>query len=141
MAKAWIEGDCFADLAEKLEKAGGSVKRTVHKSFQQAGEKITNDTRAALSSGNLPAGGKYSTGKTSGTIVEPKVHWSGGIAEMDVGFNKSKPGAGGWLITGTPKMKPDYALQKIYKQKRYTNNLKKDIQKAFMDAIERAMRG
>lgn len=141
MAKAWIEGDCFADLAEKLEKAGGDVKKATHRAFQQAGEKITADTKAAITSGNLPAGGKYSINKTAGTIVEPKVHWSGSIAEMDVGFDKSKPGAGGWLITGTPKMKPDYALQKIYKQKRYTNNLKKDIQKAFMDAIERAMRG
>ena len=135
-----IEGNLFAEYAEKLDKAGADLKKIFTDALEQAAETIQDDTREAIADGNLPAKGKYSKGNTEESIlVYPKVHWSGSVGEIPVGFDKTKPGAGGFLITGTPKMKPDYALQKIYKQQKYAKQIKQDMDEIFQDELERIM--
>lgn len=135
-----IEGNVFAEYAEKLDKLGADLKKVFTDALEQAAETIQDDTREAIADGNLPAKGKYSKGNTEESILaNPRVSWSGSVGEIPVGFDKTKPGAGGFLITGTPKMKPDYALQKIYKQQRYANKIKKDMNQVFQDEVERIM--
>jgi hypothetical protein len=90
----------------------------------------------------LPASGIYSQGDTKeSVIVDPKTRWEGNLGEIPPGFDKTRKGAGGFLITGTPKMKPDYALEKIYGTRRYENQLKKQIEKALQKEIDRIMGG
>ena len=99
-----------------VEKA----KESVEKHLQEVGDKISKDTLEAVQKANLPAGGRYSTGETEQSVVrKPAVTWDGGTASIPVGFDFSKPGAGGWLISGTPKMQPYTALRKMYKSKKY----------------------
>ena len=89
----------------------------------------------------LPAGGKYSTGKTEATIVDnPQVEWSGSRASIEVGFDFGKPGAGGFLITGTPKMKPDKELNRMYKGKKYMKQIQDQMSEVVSEAISKAMR-
>ena len=130
----------FDRLIDHLKELDGNVQEAVTDALEQAGETITEDTHDAVSPPNLPAGGKYSHGDTEASIVEPKVTWVGTTAEMPVGFDFSKPGAGGWLITGTPKMRPDMALQKIYKRKKYMQEIQKDIAEVVQDYIADALR-
>ena len=73
-------------------------------------------------------------------IKNPKVEWSGMMGEIGVGFDFSKPGAGGYLITGTPRMKPDRELNKIYKGKRYMKQIEQDIKEVFEAELESRMR-
>ena len=72
--------------------------------------------------------------------MNPSVEWSGWLAELPVGFDKTKPGAGGWLITGTPRMRPDYALERIYVNKRYANRVQKDIEEVLKDELNRRIK-
>ncbi len=132
----------FEDMIDRLKKLGGDVQKAVTDALEQAGETITEDTRDAVTAPNLPAGGKYSKGYTADSIIDPKVIWIGGTqAEMGVGFDYAKKGAGGFLITGTPRMRPDYALQKMYKQKTYMRKIQQDMIDVVEDYITDAMGG
>jgi hypothetical protein len=64
-----------------------------------------------------------------------KLVWSGSIAEIGVGFDFDKPGAGGFLITGTPRMAPDKALNKIYKSKKYMKDVQQEMIEVFQKEI------
>ena len=131
----------FDRLIDHLKELDGEVQKAVTDALEQAGETITEDTHEAVSPPNLPRGGKYSHGDTEASIVNPKVSWVGTTAEMPVGFDFSKPGAGGFLITGTPKMRPDMALQKIYKRKKYMRDIQNDMAKVVQDYIAKALKG
>lgn len=134
----------FNELLTKLDRLGGDLKPVIEDALTQAGETITEDTLEALGDSNLPAGGKYH-GKNRNTensaVRNPRVEWEGMTASIGVGFDFGKPGAGGYLISGTPKMKPDYALQAIYKKKKYMTNLQNDMKDIVNDAIIEKMEG
>jgi hypothetical protein len=130
-----IDFGVFEDLADQLEKLGADLKECFAEAMEKEGKKVTEDTVKAVADVNLPAGGKYSSQQKetkASIIMDPKVEWSGSEAVLPLGFDKSKPGAGGFLITGTPKMHPDYALEKIYGQKKY----ERDVRKAIMGNLE-----
>ena len=137
-----LDANAFNVYAEKLDRMGGDLKTIFTDALEKAGQKIGEDTTNALAEGNLPRGGQYSTGQTEKTVVKnPKVVWSGMFGSIGVGFDFGDPGAGGYLITGTPRMKPDTELNKIYKRKSYMNGISKDIAKVFNDEINRRMGG
>lgn len=120
----------------KLEKLEADVKPIVTEALNKAGVKITSDTTNAVAEPNLPRGGKYFTGETKASIIQnPQASWSGSIAEIGVGFDFDKPGAGGFLITGTPRMAPDKALNKIYKSKKYMKDVQQEMIEVFQKEI------
>lgn len=139
----------FNELITKLDKLDGDVKEAVTDALEQAGKKIGEDTKKAVQPQCLPAKGKYSKGNTEKSIImDPKVHWSGSAAETGVGFDYDKPGAGGFLISGrapgkngTPRMAPDYELQKIYKKKAYMSNIQNGMQEVVQKEIKKKMEG
>lgn len=132
-----IDFSAFSDLIGKLDELGADIEDIVADAMEQTAETVENDTIAALESSNLPAGGKYSSGDTKASVVrDAKAEKKGFEVTIDLGFDKTKPGAGGWLITGTPKMKPDYALEDIYGKKKYETQLKKDINQLLQDELE-----
>lgn len=123
-------------MLTELDRLGGDVKRTVDKALKRAGDKIAADTLTAIDSANLPAKGVYSKGDTRESVItEPQVTWDGNVASIPVGFDFSKPGAGGYLISGTPRMRPDMALQKMYRQKKYMAEIQNEISDAVMQEI------
>lgn len=130
----------FTPLLRRLDDIGGDVQKAVTESLAKAGDIITKDTKAAMAKENLPAKGKYSTGATLKTIVEnAQVEWEGLVGSIPVGFDFSLPGAGGYLITGTPKMKPNKALHKIYKEKKYMSDLQSVICETILSHIVQEM--
>ena len=131
----------FDELVTKLEGLNGDVKKAVTDALEQAAETIQEDTRNAMDKRYLPAKGIYSKGETERSIVEPKVTWSGTLAETAVGFDYSKPGAGGFLITGTPRMQPNRELNRIYKKKKYMTQIQQEMQDVVADEIKRTMEG
>jgi hypothetical protein len=132
-----IDYQVFSDFAEELEKLGADLKEVFTDVMEQEGENVAQDTKEAVQKAYLPAKGAYSTGDTEKTIVmQPKVHWSGSVGEINLGFDKHLPGAGGFLITGTPKMQPDHALEDIYVRKRYQRNMTKSMMDSLQDQID-----
>ena len=104
--------------------------------MEQTAETVENDTVEAMAKVNLPANGIYSQGDTADAIVRNAKAVKNSVAvEIDIGFDKTKPGAGGFLITGTPKMRPNWELERIYGQKKYEIELEKDISQLLQDEI------
>lgn len=130
----------FTEMLKKLDSLGGDVKKTVEQALTQSAETIRRDTEAAIDAANLPAQGQYSSGTTKQSIItDSRVEWEGMVGYVPVGFDFSKPGAGGFLITGTPKMKPDMALNRMYKQKRYMKQIQDDMGEVVLNHIVEAM--
>jgi len=127
-------------LVQKILDLDGDAREAVESALEQAAETISDDTLDAIAPGNLPAQGRYSTGATEASVLrDQKVRWTGTNAWIPVGFDFTMPGAGGYLITGTPKMAPVAQLRKMYKQKRYMADIQKDITDVLEDALVRAM--
>lgn len=137
-----IDFSNFADYAEKLDKLGADLEKVIGDAMEQAAETVQDDVIDAMAKGNLPAGGKYSQGDTEAAIIrDAKVVWHGSLGEIDLGFDKTKPGAGGFLITGTPKMRPDYKLEDIFSRKKYLKKIMDQITEELQDAIDERMGG
>ena len=136
-----IDFGYFADYAARLDELGADLQHVLGDAMEEAGERVQHETQIALDNANLPAHGNYSTGDTEDAMVKPSVEWHGPLGVLPLGFDKSKRGAGGWLITGTPKMQPDTALSRIYRGKRYTTTIKNSIRASLQRAIDERMGG
>lgn len=127
----------FAEYAEQLERLGANVEEIFIDVMKNAAKEIAEDTHAALAKTNLPARGLYSRGDTDASVIDhPYVERMGSLLEVPLGFRKTVPGAGGFLITGTPKMPPDYELEKIYGKKDYERKMMRKIEARLQDEID-----
>lgn len=137
-----IDFSNFEEIAKKLESMDVDIRDAVGHAINEAANEVQNEVRDAIQPPNLPAGGKYSKDKdTENSIIDnPQVQWSGMIGEVDLGFDKSKPGAGGFLITGTPRMQPAAKLSKIFTSRKYATDFKKKIQEELNKVIERNLK-
>lgn len=137
-----IDFSQFTEFAEKLETIGLNVQKEFTTVMEGIAEDIQADTINATKAAYLPASGKYSTGRTAEGIEEfPKAVWSGNLGSVGIGFDKNKEGAGGFLITGTPRMKPDYKLEDIYARKTYVKKKMDEISSWFLEEISAAYSG
>ena len=138
MALMHLDTSMMTDLMKKLDRLGGSVEETLTKEMEKAGQQIGSDTEDALALSVLPAQGRFSTGQTSQSVIrDPKVHNEGTSVWVPIGFNFAEPGAGGFLIGGTPKMEPDIKLNKMYKGKKYMNDVQKEMADHVWDELVR----
>lgn len=137
-----IDYSAFSDLIEQLERFEADVPKIVAESMEEAGETLAEETIEALASANLPASGKYSQGDTVASVVKaPKAETQGSYIEIGLGFDKTKSGAGGFLVTGTPKMRPDYKLEAIYGSRKYETKMKNQIKKKLNEELSAKMGG
>ena len=137
-----IDFSQFEELAEELDGLGADLQEIFGDILAQEGQTVQEDTSEAMDSKNLPAKGAYSRGITEKAINNnPKVRWSGTIGDIGLGFDKSKPNAGSYLITGTPKMSPNYKLEDMFVRKKYSKGLTKDIMEYLMAELEARMGG
>ena len=128
----------FERLLMDIDELGGNVRKVTESALKQAGVQIMNETILAVAKPNLPAKGRYSLGDTSASIIHwPKVEWDGNTAWIPVGFDFSKPGAGGYLIEGTPRMSPDIPLRKLYKGKKFMAEIQKMMQNIVWDELQK----
>ena len=138
-----IDFSNFEEIAAKLESMVMDVRDAVGEAINEVAKEVQEEVQEAVQPPNLPAGGQYGS-KAKETensiIVNPQVEWSGFVGEIDLGFDKSKPGAGGFLITGTPNHDPAPKLAKIFTTRKYLSDFKKRIEKALHNVIERNMR-
>ena len=133
----------FEGMLQKLDKLGQNAQETAEKLLQKYARIVQNDVLIGLEAANLPARGKYSTGTTREAVISDfRVTWEGDTGSIPVGFDLSKPGAGGYLITGTPKMQPDRVLNSMFKQKKYMAELEENMCRELAEILTDAwMRG
>lgn len=132
----------FEEYLHKLEELEADLKPIVEDALSLAGYHVTKDTLSAVKKPNLPAKGIYSKGKTEKSVIKDiAVKWEGTTASVGLGFDFTAPGAGGYLITGTPRMPPDKELNRIYKSKSYMKDIQKEMTEVFQDEISRRIGG
>lgn len=139
-----IDFSNFDYYAEQLDKLGADLEKVIGDAMEQAAETVQNDVIDAMNDANLPAKGKYHSKNhdTEASIIrDAKVVWHGSLGEIGLGFDKTKPGAGGFLITGTPKMRPNYKLEDIFSRKKYLKKIMDQITEELQDAIDERMGG
>lgn len=138
-----IDVSGIEETISKLDKiAKQDTKKATEEALTKAGERIEKDTIQGLDDSNLPAGGDYHSSQRwteKSVIRNPQVEWKGESASIGVGFDFGKKGAGGYLISGTPKMKRDEALYRIYKSKSYMKEIQDDMEKTVGKYIKEAL--
>lgn len=127
--------------AERLEAAGGhaAIKRAVNGGMLSTKREINQLITTAMQDGNLPAGGKYSTGATMEALnKEYDVNWSGNIANLPLGFDLSGAGLTSiFLMYGTPRMQPANGLHDALYGAKGRRVARKAQKKAILQVLER----
>ena len=127
--------------ADRLDELGGSdaLKRATEAGMAEAKKEINRQVAASMRAGNLPAGGKYSTGDTLDSLDQNlTATWNGDIASLPVGFDLSKSGIVSIvLMHGTPKMKPVAGLKDALYGKKGKAAARKAQEVAIQMIIER----
>ena len=137
-----LDYHAFEDQIHVLKQLSDDYAQIVADAMEEAAKQIQDDTHKALAPANLPAKGAFSNGKTEESVVaDVRPQITGTKVSVGLGFDKTMPGAGGWLITGTPKMNPDKALEKIYRGRKYEKDITKAIQEKLNEAIKEKMDG
>ena len=133
-----LDMSSYKELIMELDSMDVDVKSVIGRLMREAAFKISLDTKHAIAAANLPAGGTYSIGTTGRSInYFPQVEWEGNIGSVPVGFDFSLAGAGGFLISGTPRMAPDEALRKMYKLGGYMRAVHEKMWDDLWDEIDK----
>lgn len=135
----------FDEYMAKLDEIGDSqaMRRGVNEALKVSKEYVTPLIESAMATANLPAGGKYSTGRTKDSIdKDMTVNWSGFTAEIKVGFDWSKSGVVSQvLIYGSPKQAPVKGLYEAIYGNKSQREIGKLQGKALDEVIKSIMEG
>lgn len=136
-----IDFSAFEAYAEKLDNLGADLGEVCAKAMEAGAREVEADVTAALADANLPAGGKYRRrpSRTDAQVIRnAKAERSGSLVSIAIGFDKTKRGAGTYLVTGTPKMRPDAQLRDIFilTNRGYALKIKRKIESEFKRALD-----
>jgi hypothetical protein len=138
--KIGLQSNCFEELMAKLDEVGSTpaMKKGVEGALKASKQFINTQLNAAMQTGNLPAGGKYSTGDTKASIdTDMTVNWEGARATIDVGFKFKESGMKSiFLMYGTPKMPPVPGLKDAI----YGSKTKKELGKLQTEAMNKVIK-
>lgn len=138
--KNGFDTTALAKYAAQLEEVGGStaIKRAVEGGMKSTKQEINKQVTTAMQPGNLPAGGRYSTGETMEHLNEEMVvDWEGNMARMKLGFNLQGGGLVSiFLMYGTPKHAPAAGLREALKENPRKIS-RKEMQTACIKILER----
>ena len=125
--KMRLEFSGFEEMAERLDKLGGDLKKTTEKALEATHEHITPKVKEAFRKHDI----KYSHDTMKSLKKDSEVEWNGSVASVGVGFKISSGGLPSiFLMYGTPKIQPD---KKLYDSV-YGNKTKKEV-KALQEKI------
>lgn len=139
MKLASFDFSAFDEIINELDALGDAhLNRAIEECLENIADEINARTEDAMSIGNLPAKGEYSTGRTKDAIAwNERAEWvSGYVCEIGAGFTHYTPNAGIMLITGTPRMQPNYKLEDIYARKGFYKIINKTIDETMRAYIE-----
>lgn len=131
----------------KLDELGNgkAMKRGVEAALKASKQHVNPLIETAMAKSNLPAGGKYSTGRTKDSIDKDMiVEWQGMTASIKIGFDFKKSGLVSILlmhgVNGTPRIAPVAGLKNaIYgtkTQKEIAAIQEEELQKVILRIME-----
>lgn len=124
--------DEMAELAEKLEDAGGDLKEAADKALRATHDYITPDLESGIKRHVLSGDTKESLDKRGGVVWESDLK-----AHVNIGFNLKEGGLPSiFLMWGTPKMKPDRKL----KNAAFSAKVKREVAAIQREEMEKALK-
>lgn len=137
MAKIAVEFAGFDAVLKKLNQLEADTKKITEKALQKSFDIVTMKVEASVAKPNLPAGGKYSTGQTAGSIVRTlNVSWTGTEASAPVGFNIKKGGLPSiFMMYGTPRYMKVQAVYDAF----YSSETEGEVLNAQKEVFYKAM--
>ena len=104
--KITVEFKGFEEAAEKLDRAGGDIRKAVEQCLNESAKLVNSQLHAEMKR-------HYRTGRTEASIMDNSpVEWNGPIGSINVGFDLTTTGLPSiFLMYGTPKIAKD---QKLY---------------------------
>lgn len=100
----------WEDVLAGIEKAAGEagLKKAAEAGLKASKEYINQQVDSIMTKGNMPAGGKYWTGKVKDSLDKNyTVDWFGFTGEIKIGFSFRKSGGASlYLMYGTPRHEP-----------------------------------
>lgn len=137
MAKVAVEFAGFDEVLKKLNKLGADTKQITEDALQKSFDIVTKKAEAAIAKPNLPAGGKFSTGRTEESLTRTlEVTWTGTEASAPVGFNIKKGGLPSiFMMYGTPRYMKVQAVYDAF----YSSATEGDVLNAQREVFFKAM--
>lgn len=137
MAKIAVEFAGFDEVLRKLNKLGADTKAITEEALQKSFDIVTKKAEAAIAKPNLPAGGKYSTGKSAESLTRTlEVTWTGTEASAPVGFNIKRGGYPTiFMMYGTPRYMKVQALYDAF----YSSETEGEVLNAQREVFFKAM--
>lgn len=141
--KIKLEFSGFKEMAEKLDKINGDLKKTSEEALLKSKTVVTQNLLKVTNKSNYPAHGKYSHGGTRHSIdTDKNVNWQGSTASIPVGFDMTKSGLTSiFLMYGTPKMPKVQPIYDAVYGSKTKSQIKKIQQEIFAKAIKEKMEG
>lgn len=142
-ARIGLQFDGWTEYIDKLDKIAGThgMKKGVEAGLIASKKHVTPKIEQAMS--HLPAGGKYSTGRTKKSIDDSNdITWSAMTGEIKVGFDFDKSGVTSiFLMYGTPRMRPVKGLKDAIYGRKTQKELAEIQEKEVMKVIRDIMGG
>lgn len=134
-SKFAFQFDEMYDLADKIEKAGGSLQDAVNDALEKTHDLIMPPLSTGIAR-------HVDSGDTKESLVRmPNVTWiSPLLAQVNIGFNLDEGWPSVFLMWGTPKMAPDKALKNAAfgpSVKRKVAKIQKEALEAFLQNLTR----
>lgn len=142
MAKMSVDYKAFEKYIKQLDEiGGGATKQAVESALKASQKLVAENVHKAMSKHNL-------TGKTERAIIDNKpVVWETAFtAAVDIGFDLDNGGLAsiflmyGTKLHGQPHIQPDRELYNAVYGSKVKKEVKEMQEKAFLQAIERAMK-
>ena len=133
--------DGFDGLLDQLDKLAGDegLKRAVSSGMKQAKAITDEGIKKAMRKSNLPAKGKYSTGKSLSAVkAQADIKWNGDVAELEVGFNRKISLTPVFLMYGSSRYAPVKGLKKALK---FGQKQKNSVNEAVQKVVQRMING
>lgn len=129
--------EILAGIGRATDEAG--LKQAVEAGLKATKDYVNKNADAAMSKGNMPARGKYWTGRTKKSLDKNyDVDWAGYTGTINIGYNLEESGLTSiYLMHGTPRMSPVPGLNDAFYGKKTKSEIKKIQKEALEKWIER----
>ena len=139
MAKIKLEFAGFDEVLKKLNTLDADTKAITTEALQKSFDIVTDKADKAVAKGNLPAGGKYSSGGTENSLIrELNITWTDTEASAPVGFNIKKGGLPSiFMMYGTPRYMKNQALDDAFYSDQTEGEVLSAQKEVFYKALEK----
>lgn len=140
-AKFVIGVNGFDVLLERLRELNGDATNIAEKCLNKGHEIITPKAQEAAQKQNLPARGRYYTGKTlRSTKLNAEVEWKAYVAKEDVGYSINKGGlAWVFMLYGTPRYMKNKKMWAAFYGAKTKREVIEAQKKIFFEEFRKAM--